>query len=140
MSEHKDDIARYREQMAQADQFEAEIAPLRTAAMQAIMLERQDERIQKMSDAFDEMANTITRLEAERFHLQTQNILLQAENSNLQAENSNLRTQVISLEVLNLKFQKVVYEGVGRTQKKEGCLVLLVAGLSAFSLFTIYQI
>lgn len=100
--------------------------------MQAIMLERQDERIQKMTDAFDEMANTITRLEAERFHLQTKNILLQAENT-------NLRTQIVSLEALNLKFQRIVYGGVGRTQKKEGCLVLLVAGLSAFSLFTIYQ-
>ena len=122
--------------MARLQQFQSEIAPLRTAVMQGLIHNR-------VVDHVVELHEEKLRLRSENSRLLLENPRLLLENSRLRSENSRLRVEIISIES---KHSRETSEKVREARKAArrnsgcGCLVLMAAGLSAFSLFSIYQI
>ena len=114
MSEQENDADALRE-LARLQQFQSEIAPLRKAVMQGLIHNRVVDHVVELNE----------------------------EKLRLRSENSHLRVEIFSIES---KHSRETSEKVREARKAArrnsgcGCLVLMAAGLSAFSLFSIYQI
>ena len=142
MSEQENDADALRE-LARLQQFQSEIAPLRKAVMQGLIHNRVVDHVVELHEEKLRLRSKNSRLRSEISRLLLENPRLLLENSRLRSENSHLRVEIISIES---KHSRETSEKVREARKAArrnsgcGCLVLMAAGLSAFSLFSIYQI